>query len=100
MNVSPLMNIELATAVMLPTAAVAGRVVEQVALQVPQALVLPSSHTSVPATIPSPQIGLHDEGAAVPPVQLKPASTLHCALQPSPETGLPSSQVSPDAPLT
>jgi hypothetical protein len=55
------------------------------------ALAAPLSHSSLPLTRPSPQIGLHTDGA---PAQVKPVSTVHAAEQPSPAMVFASSHVS------
>src|SRR5438309_332363 len=105
---------------MLPVAAVGDWAAPQLAAQVPQALVLPSSQVSVPSLIPlphfwhtegvvplppsqvsvpfaelSPPVGLQDEG--VEPVQVKPGSTAQEEEHPSALTVLPSSHCSEPA---
>ena len=50
-------RLALLTVVMVPVAAASGWAMVQVPLQVPQASALPSSHTSGPLTVPSPQYG-------------------------------------------
>jgi hypothetical protein len=60
-------------------------------LQPSPSTVLPWSHVSVTAMIPSPQTALQTLGC---PKQAKPTSTVQDPLQPSPESELPSSQLS------
>jgi len=56
---------------------------------------LPSSHASVPTRRPSPQMGTHASMLVeVPPLHVKPGSTVHVSLQPSPAAVLLSSHAS------
>lgn len=57
--------------------------------------VLPSSHASDPALLPSPHVVEQTDGDA--PSQVHPYSTLHALLHPSPDEESPSSQASDEA---
>jgi len=67
--------------------------VEQSALHPSPSTLFLSSHVSLPATLPSPHLVVHQLGS--PLVQLNPHSIAHVALHPSPSPVLPSSQPSP-----
>src|SRR4051794_4523167 len=58
-KVSPLRRLSPAIAVTCPVAFAAAFTAVQVALQLPQLLLLKSSHASVPTLRPSPQFGVH-----------------------------------------
>jgi len=64
--------------------------IEQLAEHPSPAVLLPSSHASAPATMPSPQVVAQPEPAG----QLQPVSTPQLLEQPSPSVVLPSSHPS------
>src|SRR4051812_21483013 len=68
----------------------------QLSSQPSSAVVLPSSHVSVPAISPSPQATVDSQGLPGSKQTKSASSALQSAAQPSPDRLLPSSQTSPN----